>query len=121
MSAGDLGQGDEHRLRRPARSSTTSTSTSSPAKSLCLLGPNGAGKTTTMLALAGELPLIAGEVEFAGVKPKAPLYKRARNGHVLRHRGALGVQGHDACATTCGSAASTPKKRSRSSPSWASG
>jgi branched-chain amino acid transport system ATP-binding protein len=33
-----------------------------------------------MLALAGELPLISGEVEFAGVKPKAPLYKRARNG-----------------------------------------
>ena len=33
-----------------------------------------------MLALAGELPLLDGEVEFAGVKPKAPLYKRARNG-----------------------------------------
>ena len=51
-----------------------------PGEVLCLLGPNGAGKTTTMLALAGELPLIDGEVEFAGVKPKAPLYKRARNG-----------------------------------------
>jgi len=51
-----------------------------PGEVLCLLGPNGAGKTTTMLALAGELPLIAGEVEFAGVKPNAPLYKRARNG-----------------------------------------
>jgi branched-chain amino acid transport system ATP-binding protein len=47
---------------------------------LCLLGPNGAGKTTTMLALAGELPLIEGEVEFAGVKANAPLYRRARNG-----------------------------------------
>lgn len=47
---------------------------------LCLLGPNGAGKTTTMLALAGELPLIDGEVQFAGVKRNAPLYKRARNG-----------------------------------------
>ncbi|MBS1842982.1 MAG: ATP-binding cassette domain-containing protein [Actinobacteria bacterium] len=47
---------------------------------LCLLGPNGAGKTTTMLALAGELPLIDGEIEFAGVKRNAPLYKRARNG-----------------------------------------
>jgi branched-chain amino acid transport system ATP-binding protein len=47
---------------------------------LCLLGPNGAGKTTTMLALAGELPLIDGEVEFGGVKKNAPLYKRARNG-----------------------------------------
>jgi branched-chain amino acid transport system ATP-binding protein len=47
---------------------------------LCLLGPNGAGKTTTMLALAGELPLLSGEVEFAGIKQKAPLYKRARVG-----------------------------------------
>jgi branched-chain amino acid transport system ATP-binding protein len=51
-----------------------------PGEVLCLLGPNGAGKTTTMLALAGELPLIEGEVEFGGVKAKAPLYKRARNG-----------------------------------------
>jgi branched-chain amino acid transport system ATP-binding protein len=51
-----------------------------PGEVFCLLGPNGAGKTTTMLALAGELPLIDGEVEFAGVKPKAPLYKRARSG-----------------------------------------
>jgi branched-chain amino acid transport system ATP-binding protein len=46
----------------------------------CLLGPNGAGKTTTMLALAGELPLLGGEVSFAGVGPRAPLYKRARSG-----------------------------------------
>ncbi|HEY2716432.1 MAG TPA: ATP-binding cassette domain-containing protein [Solirubrobacterales bacterium] len=51
-----------------------------PGEVLCLLGPNGAGKTTTMLALAGELPLISGEVRFAGVKANAPLYKRARNG-----------------------------------------
>ncbi len=51
-----------------------------PGEVLCLLGPNGAGKTTTMLALAGELPLIEGEVEFGGVGQKAPLYKRARNG-----------------------------------------
>jgi branched-chain amino acid transport system ATP-binding protein len=51
-----------------------------PGEVLCLLGPNGAGKTTTMLALAGELPLIEGEVAFAGVKRNAPLYKRARNG-----------------------------------------
>ena len=51
-----------------------------PGEVLCLLGPNGAGKTTTMLALAGELPLISGEVEFGGVKANAPLYKRARNG-----------------------------------------
>ncbi len=51
-----------------------------PGEVLCLLGPNGAGKTTTMLALAGELPVLDGEVEFAGVKTNAPLYKRARNG-----------------------------------------
>jgi branched-chain amino acid transport system ATP-binding protein len=51
-----------------------------PGEVLCLLGPNGAGKTTTMLALAGELPLLEGEVSFAGVKPRAPLYKRARSG-----------------------------------------
>jgi len=51
-----------------------------PGEVLCLLGPNGAGKTTTMLALAGELPLLGGEVEFAGMKPKAPLFKRARSG-----------------------------------------
>ena len=51
-----------------------------PGEVLCLLGPNGAGKTTTMLALSGELPLIDGEVEFADVKSKAPLYKRARAG-----------------------------------------
>ncbi|MDT5345867.1 MAG: hypothetical protein QOE52_5051 [Mycobacterium sp.] len=51
-----------------------------PGEVLCLLGPNGAGKTTTMLALSGELPLIDGEVSFAGVKSKAPLYKRARAG-----------------------------------------
>jgi branched-chain amino acid transport system ATP-binding protein len=51
-----------------------------PGEVLCLLGPNGAGKTTTMLALAGELPLIGGEVEFAGMKSKAPLFKRARSG-----------------------------------------
>jgi branched-chain amino acid transport system ATP-binding protein len=51
-----------------------------PGEVLCLLGPNGAGKTTTMLALSGELPLINGEVSFADVKAKAPLYKRARAG-----------------------------------------
>jgi branched-chain amino acid transport system ATP-binding protein len=47
---------------------------------VCLLGPNGAGKTTTMLALSGELPLLAGEVMIDGKKTKSPLYVRARNG-----------------------------------------
>jgi branched-chain amino acid transport system ATP-binding protein len=45
-----------------------------------LLGPNGAGKTTTMLALAGELPVISGEVLFDGEVTKAPLYRRAQAG-----------------------------------------
>ena len=47
---------------------------------VCLLGPNGAGKTTTMLAMSGELPPIAGEVEFDGQVTKAPLHRRARAG-----------------------------------------
>jgi branched-chain amino acid transport system ATP-binding protein len=47
---------------------------------VCLLGPNGAGKTTTMLALAGELPVMAGEVRLLGEVTRAPLAKRARAG-----------------------------------------
>ena len=47
---------------------------------VCLLGPNGAGKTTTMLALAGELPLISGEVLIDGAPTKAPLHRRAKAG-----------------------------------------
>jgi branched-chain amino acid transport system ATP-binding protein len=33
---------------------------------VCLLGPNGAGKSTTLLALAGALPRMAGEVTAMG-------------------------------------------------------
>jgi len=47
---------------------------------VCLLGPNGAGKTTTMLALAGELPLISGEVLLDGKVTTAPLHHRAKAG-----------------------------------------
>jgi len=47
---------------------------------VCLLGPNGAGKTTTMLALSGELPLIAGEVLMDGEPTSAPLHRRAQSG-----------------------------------------
>ncbi len=47
---------------------------------VCLLGPNGAGKTTTMLALAGELPLISGEVLLDGEPTTAPLHRRAKGG-----------------------------------------
>ena len=51
-----------------------------PGQVVVLLGPNGAGKTTTMLALAGELPVISGEVLFDGQVTKAPLYRRAQAG-----------------------------------------
>lgn len=47
---------------------------------VALLGPNGAGKTTTLLALAGELPLLRGEVRLDGVVTEAPLHRRARRG-----------------------------------------
>ncbi|MGH2761677.1 MAG: ABC transporter ATP-binding protein [Thermoleophilaceae bacterium] len=45
-----------------------------------LLGANGAGKTTTLLAAAGELTPMAGEVRLNGEATKAPLHKRASNG-----------------------------------------
>ncbi len=51
-----------------------------PGEVVALLGPNGAGKTTTMLALAGELPLQAGEVLIDGVATTAPLHRRSKNG-----------------------------------------
>ena len=47
---------------------------------VALIGPNGAGKTTTLLTLAGELPVISGEVVFRGATTKAPLFRRARRG-----------------------------------------
>ena len=47
---------------------------------VALLGPNGAGKTTTLLALAGELPLLAGEVAIDGEVTRAPLHRRAQGG-----------------------------------------
>ena len=51
-----------------------------PGKVVALLGPNGAGKTTTLLALAGELPPLSGEVMFRGRRTRQPLYRRARGG-----------------------------------------
>src|SRR5581483_9818736 len=47
---------------------------------VALLGPNGAGKTTTLLALAGELKPLSGEVVFDGKATRAGLYRRARAG-----------------------------------------
>lgn len=46
----------------------------------CLLGPNGAGKTSTLLALAGELPLMSGDVLMHGEVTTAKLYQLARRG-----------------------------------------
>lgn len=51
-----------------------------PGEMVCLLGPNGAGKTSTLLALAGELPLMAGEVTLNGEVTTAKLHRRARRG-----------------------------------------
>ena len=51
-----------------------------PGEVVALLGRNGAGKTTTLLALSGELPLLAGTVFLDGRPTKAPLHRRARRG-----------------------------------------
>jgi len=51
-----------------------------PGEVVGLLGANGAGKTTMLLALAGELPLLAGEVLLDGTATTAPLHRRAKRG-----------------------------------------
>jgi branched-chain amino acid transport system ATP-binding protein len=69
-----------------------------PGEVVCLLGPNGAGKTTTLLAMSGELPLLAGEVLFDGEPTKDPLYRRARAGlaYVTEERSVFkGLSGFD--------------------------
>jgi branched-chain amino acid transport system ATP-binding protein len=45
-----------------------------------LLGANGAGKTTTLLALAGELRPLNGQVRFLGRPASDPLHERAARG-----------------------------------------
>jgi branched-chain amino acid transport system ATP-binding protein len=52
----------------------------SPGEVVGLLGANGAGKTTTLLALAGELPPLSGQVLMGGAVTTAPLHRRARQG-----------------------------------------
>ena len=47
---------------------------------VALIGANGAGKTTTLLALAGELAPMSGEVQFLGAPTTAPMHARCRNG-----------------------------------------
>jgi branched-chain amino acid transport system ATP-binding protein len=51
-----------------------------PGEVVALLGANGAGKSTVLLALAGELPLSAGQVRMNGVATTSPLHQRARRG-----------------------------------------
>ena len=51
-----------------------------PGEVVGLLGANGAGKTTVLLTLAGELPLLSGEVLINGTATTAPLHRRARDG-----------------------------------------
>jgi branched-chain amino acid transport system ATP-binding protein len=47
---------------------------------VALFGANGAGKTTTLLALAGELAPMGGEVRFLGQPTTAPMHVRCRAG-----------------------------------------
>ncbi len=54
-----------------------------PGEIVALLGRNGAGKTTTLHALAGKVPLLAGEVRIDGRVAREPLYRRARHGLAL--------------------------------------
>jgi branched-chain amino acid transport system ATP-binding protein len=54
-----------------------------PGEVVALFGPNGAGKTTTLLALAGELTPLTGQVFLQGQATSAPLHQRARCGLAL--------------------------------------
>jgi branched-chain amino acid transport system ATP-binding protein len=51
---------------------------------VCLIGANGAGKTTTLNAIAGVLPVAAGEIVYEGAVCNAlPAHKRLRRGIAL--------------------------------------
>jgi len=56
---------------------------------VALLGPNGAGKTTTLLALAGAIPHIRGQVEVLGQPLRSGAHRQAAAGvaHVVQGRG----------------------------------
>lgn len=51
-----------------------------PGEMVALLGANGAGKTTTLMALAGEVQLLGGEVQVAGLGGSASVHRKARAG-----------------------------------------
>jgi branched-chain amino acid transport system ATP-binding protein len=51
-----------------------------PGEVVALLGPNGAGKTTALRALAGELPVLGGEVRWLGQRASQSVHHRARQG-----------------------------------------
>jgi len=51
-----------------------------PGEIVALLGPNGAGKTTTLLAIAGWLPVMSGDVWWLGERAVGTLATRARSG-----------------------------------------
>jgi branched-chain amino acid transport system ATP-binding protein len=51
-----------------------------PGEVVALLGPNGAGKTTALRALAGELPVLGGEVRWLGQRATQSVHRRARQG-----------------------------------------
>jgi branched-chain amino acid transport system ATP-binding protein len=51
-----------------------------PGEMVALFGPNGAGKTTTLLALAGEVAILSGTVEYFGTPERRPLHLRAQDG-----------------------------------------
>jgi branched-chain amino acid transport system ATP-binding protein len=47
---------------------------------VALIGRNGAGKSSTLLALAGELKPMSGEVRWMGKRTTAPMHVRCRSG-----------------------------------------
>jgi len=54
-----------------------------PGEVVALFGPNGAGKSTTLMALAGVLPPMSGEVRWQGQRTSASLSRLAREGLFL--------------------------------------